>query len=404
MRDLLKPIGLVLALAATAGAGQRPATPASFRDAALAADARFDTTAALAALDQGLKTTPNDPGLLAAKGRIYWRQLRTRSAEQALIAASKSPAFAAEAQYWLGRIYNFKGSKAEDAFPGWHEEVNYRPRAAAAFAAAGEPRPEWIASADAAENAVKAADALVAAADARVAQRPDDPTSLGALRVAIDARTALRPDPMSYALGANLLLARRAELPHVMRLAADGQAAGERFIRENESSYKLDGKVQASLDRNRAGFTDIAGWAAYRQGDLTRAEELLAEAARLSRGLDATNQMHLAELSAKKNDLENAREHYLTVLGLARATPPMRDQAKAALAGVQAKSGESPAEFEKWLTATLDRRREERRKALVSNMAGKKLPGLVLTDLQGNKVDLQAQRGNVVLLNFFSAW
>ena len=404
MRDLLKPIGLVLALAATAGAGQRPATPASFRATALAADARFDTTAALAALDQGLKATPNDPGLLAAKGRIYWRLLRTKSAEQALIAASKSPAFAAEAQYWLGLIYDFKGSKAEDAFPGWHEEVNYRPRAAAAFAAAGEPKPEWIASAGAAENAVKAADALVAAADARVAQRPDDPASVGVLRGAIDTRTALRPDPRSYALGANLLLARRADLPHVMRMAAEGQAAGERFIRENESSYKLDGKVQASLDRNRAGFTDIAGWAAYRQGDLTRAEELLAESARLSRGLNAANQMHLAELSAKKNDLENAREHYLTVLGLAGATPPMRDQAKAALAGVQAKSGESPAEFETWLTATLDRRREERRKALVSNMAGKKLPGLVLTDLQGNKVDLQAQRGSVVLLNFFSAW
>ena len=47
---------------------------------------------------------------------------------------------------------------------------------------------------------------------------------------------------------------------------------------------------------------------------------------------------------------------------------------------------------------------EERRKALVSSMAGKKLPALVLTDLQGNKVDLLAMRGNVVLLNFFSAW
>ena len=307
MRDLLKPIGLVLALAATAGAGQRPATPASFRDTALAADARFDTTAALAALDQGLKATPNDPGLLAAKGRIYWRLLRTKSAEQALIAASKSPAFAAEAQYWLGLIYDFKGSKAEDAFPGWHEEVNYRPRAAAAFAAAGEPKPEWIASAGAAENAVKAADALVAAADARVAQRPDDPASVGVLRGAIDTRTALRPDPRSYALGANLLLARRADLPHVMRMAAEGQAAGERFIRENESSYKLDGKVQASLDRNRAGFADIAGWSAYLQGNMKLAEERLAEAARLSRGLDATNQMHLAELSTRQNDLENAR-------------------------------------------------------------------------------------------------
>ena len=35
-------------------------------------------------------------------------------------------------------------------------------------------------------------------------------------------------------------------------------------------------------------------------------------------------------------------------------------------------------------------------------MQGRKLPALVLKDLQGNKVDLRAERGNVVLLNFFS--
>ena len=75
-----------------------------------------------------------------------------------------------------------------------------------------------------------------------------------------------------------------------------------------------------------------------------------------------------------------------------------------ALADVQARSGENAADFEKWLTATLERQREERRKALVSSMQGRKLPNLVLKDLQGNKVDLRAERGNVVLLNFFSAW
>ncbi|MDO8677356.1 MAG: hypothetical protein Q7R30_02160 [Acidobacteriota bacterium] len=336
--------------------------------------------------------------MLAAKGRIYWRLLRTKSAEQALIAAAKSPAYAAEAQYWLGRIYSFKGSQAEGAYPGWHEEVSYRPRATAAFTAAGEPKAEWVAAIETGEAKLKLLDARIA-----MLQSSTD-ASVADLRAAIDARTALRPDPMSYALGANLLLARRADLPHVMRMAAEGQAAGERFIRENESSYKLDGKVQASLDRNRAGFADIAGWAAFLQGDIKIAEERLAESARLSRGLDSTNQLHLAELSRKKGDLENAREHYLTLLGLAGATPVQRDQAKTALADVQAKSGESPAEYEKWLAATLERKREERRKALVSNMAGKKLPALVLTDLQGHKVDLQAERGNVVLLNFFSAW
>lgn len=324
--------------------------------------------------------------------------MRTKSAEQKLIAAAKIPATAAEAHYWLGRIYDFKGNKAEGAFPGFHEEVSYRPRAEAEFKAAGTPRPEWILEAQGLENSLKAADAAIAKLQA------DPQASALAIRDAIDVRIKLRPDPLSYTAGANMLLARKADLPFALRLAADGKTAGERFIRENDSSYKLDGKVLASLDRNAATFADIAGWALFLQGDMAGAESRLAEAARLFRNVDATNQLHLAELSRRKNDAETARDHYLTALGLAGITPPQREQAKSALADVQAKSGENPAEFEKWLAATLDRKREERRKALVSNMAGRKLPALVLTDLQGHKVDLQAERGNVVLLNFFSAW
>jgi hypothetical protein len=327
-----------------------------------------------------------------------WFAMRTKSAEQQLIAATKAPSTAAEAHYWLGRIYDFKGNKAEGAFPGFHEEVAYRARAEAEFKAAGTPRPEWILEADGFENSLKAADAAIAKLQAAPG------ASASAIRGAIEYRIKLRPDPMSYTTGANLLLARNADLPFVLRLAAEGKIAGERFIRENESSYKLDGKVMASLDRNAAAFADIAGWALFQQGDVAGAETRLAEAARLFRNLDVTNQLHLAELSKKKNDLENAREHYVTALGLAGITPAQRDQAKAALADVQAKNGENPAEFEKWLAATLDRRREQRRKALVSTMAGRKLPNLVLKDLQGNNVDLRAERGNVVLLNFFSAW
>jgi tetratricopeptide (TPR) repeat protein len=334
---------------------------------------------------------------LLAKGKADWFAMRTKSAEQKLIAAARTPATAAEAHFWLGRIYDFKGNKAEGAFPGFHEEVSYRPRAEAEFQSAGAPNPRWLAEGEAFDNTLKAADAAMAKA-----QSPTAP--IAELRAAIEKRVAVRPDPMSYVAGANALLARNGDLPFVLRLAADGRVVGDRFIWENESSYKLDGKVRASLDRNAAVFADIAGWALYLQGDLQTAEQRLAEAARLYRNVDATNQLHLAELSRKKNDLENAREHYLTALGLAGITPPQRDQAKAALAEVQAKSGENPADFEKWLAATLDRKREERRKALVSNMAGRKVPALVLKDLQGNNVDLRAERGNVVLLNFFSAW
>ncbi len=335
---------------------------------------------------------------LLEQGKADWFAMRTKSAEQKLTAATKIPEIAAQAHYWLGRIYDFKGNKAEGAFPGFHEEVSYRARAEAEFKAAGTPRPEWILEADGLENSLKAADAAIA----KLHADPRSPAS--AIRDAIDVRIKLRPDPLAYISGANILLARNADLPFVLRLAAEGRDAGDRFIWENESSYKLDGKVRGSLDRNAAVFADIAGWAWFLQGDLAAAEKRLAEASRLYRNVDATNQLHLAELSRRKNDRENAREHYLAVLGLAGATPPQREQAEAALADVQAKSGEDPADFEKWLAATLERKREERRTALVSNMAGRRAPALVLKDLQGNNVDLRAERGNVVLLNFFSAW
>jgi hypothetical protein len=331
------------------------------------------------------------------QGKADWFAMRTTSAEQKLIAATKNPATAAEAHYWLAQIYDFKGNKAEGAFPGFHEEVSYRPRALAELKAAGTPKPEWVV-----ERAVF--DKMLSDADAAIARLQATNAPSHELRAAIQRRLALRPDPVAYISSANLLLARKAELPFIQVLAKEGLIDSHHFIHENESSYKLDGKVQASLDRNDAALKDAAGWALYLAGQLKMAEIRLAEASRLYRNLDATNQLHLAELSVKKNDLENAREHYVAALGLAGITPAQREQAKLALAEVQTKNGENPADFEKWLAATLDRKREERRQALLSNMAGRKVPALVLKDLQGNNVDLRAERGNVVLLNFFSAW
>jgi hypothetical protein len=331
------------------------------------------------------------------QAKADWFAMRTNSAEQALVAATKFSATAAEAHYWLGRIYDFKGNKAEGAFPGFHEEVSYRSRAEAEFKAAGTPRPEWILEADGLANSLKAADAAIAKLQA------DPQASPLAIRDAIDVRIKLRPDPMPYSAGANILLARNADLPFVLRLAADGKIAGERFIRENESSYKLDGKVQASLDRNAATFADIAGWALYLQGDMQGAEARLAEAGRLFRNVDVNNQIHLAELSASKGDQSAAEEHYLTALSLT-VTPEQRARTESALYKLRAKTGESADESKNWLAEMLDRKREQRKNALVGNMQGRKLPALVLKDMQGNNVDLRAERGNVVLLNFFAAW
>lgn len=387
---------------------------AGFRERVLAHNERDEMPQALAALDEGLARWPADAGLLAAKGQIYWRLLRTNSAEQALLTAAKAPAFAAEAQYWLGVIYRFKGWQAENAFPGWHEEVTYRPRAVAAFTAARDLRPDWplprIALAEIeSQKAGPPGDPAIDALDARLkdfASQPSPPSAASAAqaRLVIERRLALRPDPMAYAAAANLLLAWNTDLPLVERIAQAGREIAERFVRENESSYKLDGKVQGFLDRTAATFADLAGWAAYLQKRVDVAERRLAEAERLSRGLDANNQLHLGQLSRDKGELEVAREHYVNVLTLSAASPAARETARQALAAIRTAEGEDPATFDAWLAGTLDRRRDERRKALLSSMAGKPAPPLRLTDVQGHPVDLEAERGNVVLLNFFSAW
>jgi len=365
--------------------------------AALAAMLVLPILAASSVQAQNRQAPSPKPQVVLARAKADWFAMRTRTAEQEFLAAAKNPATAAEAHYWLGRIYDFKGNQAEGAFPGFHEEVSYRPRAEAEFTLAGTPKPEWAAEAEAFENNLKAADAAIAKLQSSNAPVQE-------LRAAVQKRLALRPDPVAYISAANLFAERKGEATFVQMLRKDGLIESHRFIHDNESSFKLDGKVQAFLDRNDAALSDSAGWAMFLAGQTAIAEIRLAEAARLYRNLDATNQLHLAELSVKKNALETARDHYLAALGLAGITPPQRDQAKRALADVQAKSGENPAEFEKWLTGTLDRQREERRKALVSSMQGRKLPNLVLKDLQGKNVDLRAERGNVVLLNFFSAW
>jgi len=226
------------------------------------------------------------------------------------------------------------------------------------------------------------------------------------IEAAIDARLALRPDPFAHTVAANVLLARRLRLERVRAIADAGAAAGERFVAENEPSYKLRGKVQAFRDRMRAGFADQIGWAAFLQNDRATADRLLEEAARLSNGTDFVNQFHRAELARARGDVELARERYYEALSLDSPPPlaALRDAAEAALAGIYAAEGVTGADTAANIARELDRRRAERRRALVSSAIGRTLPALPATDLSGAPVDLAGPRGQVTLLNFFAAW
>jgi thiol-disulfide isomerase/thioredoxin len=222
----------------------------------------------------------------------------------------------------------------------------------------------------------------------------------------IEARLALRPDPLAYAAAVNLLTIRGVALDRARALAEAGLAAGDRFITENEPSYKLGGKVQNSRDRNRAQFTDLIGWTAFLQGDLATAGDTLDEASRYVNGNDFVNQIHRARLAEARKDPDTARERYYEALSLESPPPlqPMRDAAQASLAAIYAADGTPAADATASIARELDRRRDERRRALLSSAVGKALPALPTTDLKGAPASLASRPGQVILLNFFAAW
>ena len=407
------------------------------------------------------------------------RNFHTASALRGFEQAAADPQVAADAWLGSGRIRAFRGWQAEGAFPGWHEEVDQRPLALAAYHRAAELRPTWAEphvaigeallldgrateartafeqalkltaghpgavsglaratgapAADPDADAIAAIDAAmktrqsanqVGLARAFIASRPDSPRIFDAytrllsglqgwadgpvadIDAAIDGRLALRPDPLAYSAAINLLNTRGVRLDQARELAVAGMAAGERFITENEPSYKLDGKVQASRDRNRAQFTDLLGWTAFLQGDLTTAGQRLDEAARYSSGTDFLNQFHRGQLARHQGDADTARERFFDALSLDAPPPlvPLRETAETAIAAIYAAEGTPAADAATAIARELERRREDRRRALLASAVGRPLPMLPTTTVAGTPVDLLAERGNVTLLNFFAAW
>jgi tetratricopeptide (TPR) repeat protein len=435
--------------------------------------------AAVAAVLVAAPAPAQDAASVLAQAERDRRHFHTGSALRGFEQAAADPRVAADAWLGIGRIRAFRGWQAEGAFPGWHEEVDQRPLALAAYRRAAELRPSWaephvalgeallldgrtgeartaferalalaaghpaatrglaraagtpmadpdaeaIAAIDAAMKASPSA-TQVSLAQAFIAARPDSPrivevytrllsglqawidSPLADIDAAIDGRLALRPDPLAYSTAINLLHTRGVRLDRARELAVAGLAAGERFITENEPSYKLDGKVQASRDRNRAQFTDLLGWTAFLQGDLATAEQRLDEAARYSSGTDFLNQFHRGQLAHRKGDAELARARFFDALSLdtPAALTPLRQTAEAAIAAIYAAEGATPADTAATITRELDRRREERRRSLLASAVGRPLPRLPTTSVAGTPVDLLAERGNVTLLNFFAAW
>ncbi len=348
-----------------------------------------------------------------ARGQAAWDQRLARSAIAQLEVAAKDSSTAAEAHELLGRIYTFKGWQQDNVFPGFHDEPAYRSRAVAELKASLAADPNRAS----AQEALKAAEGFAAAdkvdpapprpeiraLDQKITAGRDANVPVADVVAAIEARIKAQADPAPYFAGAQVLID-RGEYDRAMALAERGVAASDRFIDENLSAYQMSGKADGSRSRARAQAADLTGWALFMKKDYPQAGARLEEAERGSRGLDFTNQLHLAEYARSQNEPDRARDHYLNVLslsgGFGGAPQPARDRAKQALEASY--SGAEP--FDSWLDKQLTAKGEQRKAAALKSLVDKKVPKLTLTTLDGKPFSTASLQGKVLLLNFFASW
>jgi hypothetical protein len=144
------------------------------------------------------------------------------------------------------------------------------------------------------------------------------------------------------------------------------------------------------------------GWALYLQGDCAGAERARRSGAAVPQRR-RTNQLHLAELVGQEERSRDRARALPDRAWLAGITPQQRDQAKA-----RSPSAGEVGRESRGIRQVADRHARSQARGAAhgarQQYGRQELPALVLKDLQGNNVDLRAERGNVVLLNFFSAW
>jgi len=343
-----------------------------------------------------------------ARGTALWDQRLAKSAIAALEAAARERSTAAEAHEALGRLYTFKGWQQDNVFPGWHDEPSVRERALAELTAAVAADPARASAQEALRTAegFAAADKVdpapprpeIRALDAKL-QATSNPAAIVA---AVEARAKAQADPAPFFAGAQILID-RGEYDRAIALAERGAAASDRFIDENLSAYQMTGKSQGSYARGHAAAADLVGWAQFLKKDYATAAAKLGEAERLSQGQDFVNQFHLGELARAQSVPARARDHYLDALSLSGGPAPLRQRATAALAGLQADSGNTTG-FDAWLEAELTRRRDDRKASALKSLVDRPLPALNLTTVDGKPYDASGLRGKVLLLNFFASW
>ena len=210
------------------------------------------------------------------------------------------------------------------------------------------------------------------------------------------------PNADAYRTGARALIERRLFLDRAIRLAEMGAEKSDSFVRENEDAYKMEGKIQSRLDRNRATHLNLIGWALFRKGDVPGAEQKLLEARSLSAGLDRTNQILLGELYASKGMWSEAHECYLNALAL--ASRGSTSAVESALREAYEKSGGAPDQFDSFLESRLAGRKVARREQLLAEPMNVAAPGFRLEDLEGKTFELTRAQGKVIMLTFWASW
>lgn len=220
--------------------------------------------------------------------------------------------------------------------------------------------------------------------------------------------SASNPETIGHRLRLALALAdNKVELDEALRLVLEAKAARHEFqpwVRPRqflsevwEEQYGSREKQRQTYNNTLGAIADAQGWVLAQQGNVEQAEREL----RMAVGLNPTQQAlyHLGLILDRRGQTEDALELLVKAAAQQGSHQGAARQAAEAVLQKQTAAGVD-ALIERVHTARVDNKREQMRKELFEQPA----KDFELVSLDGQRYQLSALRGQVVLLNFWSTW
>lgn len=304
------------------------------QQSARAAMEQGDAQAAIALLEQAVKTNPKHDGVQADLGAAYLMAAQMEKAEAALKQAIALNPYTPDAENNLGRLY--AATRREDeAVKAFRRQIEINPLDDSAHRMLGHVLLEKKKYADAESELAKAATITPNAADLHL--------DLGKAQLGTGKVTEAKE---SFARAVEL-----APMPHVWNEVA--YALADRSIALDQAEqYAVS--AAATLAAQSMGFHleslktrdlqlmgllgaawDTLGWVYFKRGKTAAGERYLKAAWELTQ--DGTAALHLAQLHEAAGRSEKAIEHYALAAAAPRSEQTARERLKSLLGEVKAK-------------------------------------------------------------------